>query len=285
MPYSTLINPPALRPLLGNGKLALFDCRHALMDPAYGRKAYDAGHLPGALFADMDHHLAAPPSREAGRHPLPDLDVFAAWLGTQGVGEGVQVVAYDDGPGAFAARLWWMLRYLGHDAVAVLDGGLKAWMAEDGPIETAEPQPTPRIFTAHPTPALLAPLEEVAAHLEDGSLRLIDARALERYEGKSEPLDPVAGHIPGAQNLPFDGNLGQDGRFLLPDALKARFTQRLGGHPPQQAVHYCGSGVTACHNLLAQAHAGLAQGRLYPGSWSQWCGDPARPVESGPSPR
>lgn len=280
-----LITPQALAAHLDDPQWIVFDSRHQLTDPAYGRAAYAAGHVPGARFADLDHDLCGPIGPGTGRHPLPDWGVFCDWLGQQGVRPDHRVVVYDDSHGAYAARLWWMLRALGHAEVAVLDGGFARWTREGLPTDTAVPEPTPARYEAQPQAAWLAPLEEVQRRLGDPALLLVDARAAERYRGETEPIDPRAGHIPGAINLPFADNVNGDGVFLPPERLRAKLLRAYGSHPPAETVHYCGSGVSACHNLLAHAAAGLPLGRLYAGSWSQWCADAARPAELGEAPR
>jgi thiosulfate/3-mercaptopyruvate sulfurtransferase len=246
----------------------LADVRHYL-DGRSGRAAYDGGHLPGAVFVDMDTVLASPPSAAEGRHPLPDPETFARELAALGIGDDDTVVAYDDAGGVMAARLVWMLRALGHDA-ALLDGGLLAY---DGPLETATPPRPPARFTPRPWPAeRLASIDDAA---EPANV-VIDARQRERFRGEEEPLDPRAGHIPGARSVPARENVDEQGRFLPVEELRAK----LGVAPGAPVVSYCGSGVTACHNLLAIEHAGLGEGRLYPGSWSQWSHTP-RPAATG----
>lgn len=281
MPWTTLISPAALATHLGDPQWVVFDCRHQLQDKEYGHRAYAASHIPGARFADVDADLSGPIRLDTGRHPLPDVEAFAAWLGRQGVES--QVVAYDDQSGAFAARLWWMLRYMGHPAVAVLDGGWAGWTRAGYPVTGDLPRPVSTRFLARPDPRMLASLEEVAALSGRRSGVLVDARAGERYRGEREPIDPKPGHIPGAINLPFSDNLAADGTFLPPDRLGERWRGAVGADPAA-SVHYCGSGVTACHNLLAMAVAGLAPGRLFVGSWSLWSKDPHRPVATGPEP-
>ena len=265
---------------LDDPDLVVADVRWYL-DGRSGRDAYEGGHLPGAVFVDLDTVLAADPSTGAGRHPLPDPGVFAGSLGRLGIGDRTTVVAYDDAGGAVAARLWWMLRAVGQDA-AVLDGGLPAWT---GPLETG---PGPERGTVARTPVLwpsdrIATGDEVAAVSEgqvDG-VRLLDARAPERFAGKVEPIDPRAGHIPGAVNAPVAGNLDPGtGRFRPPEELRARYAGLL-GEPPTEAIAYCGSGVNACHTLLALEVAGLPRGRLFPGSWSEWSSRADRPVATG----
>ncbi|WP_448612395.1 sulfurtransferase [Geodermatophilus sp. URMC 60] len=246
------------------------------LDGRSGRAAYDAGHLPGAVFVDLDRWLAARAEPGAGRHPLPEPEVFAEGMAALGIGDDDPVVAYDDAGGVVAARLVWMLRGTGHDA-ALLDGGVAAW---DGPLEQAVPEPAPAVFTARPWPAqrLAGPEDAV-----DPAAVVLDARDPERYRGDHEPVDPRAGHVPGAVNVPARANLGADGRFLPVEQLRATFAA-AGVTAGSDVVSYCGSGVTACHNLLALELAGLPQGRLYPGSWSQYSADPDRPIAVGDRP-
>ncbi len=279
--FETLISAGDLSSRLDEPGWVVFDCRHRLGDADYGHAAYREGHIPGARFADMDETLAAPVSPGSGRHPLPNLDQFAEWLGRQGVGPRGQVIAYDDNNGAMAARLWWMMHYMGHKWCAVLDGGIARWRKEGRPLEQTDPRPSHEEIHHRLRKNDLVALEEVERISRDGRTLLIDARGVERFEGNSEPIDPVAGHIPGAVNLPFAGNLNPDGTFLPAAQLRERIEQALGGADAESSVHYCGSGVSACHNLLAMAVAGLPVGRLYAGSWSQWCADPKRPVETG----
>jgi thiosulfate/3-mercaptopyruvate sulfurtransferase len=245
----------------------------AYLDGRSGRAAYDAGHIPGAVFVDLDEALADPPSPQRGRHPFPSPERFAAALGALGIGDDDTVVAYDDTGGIMAARLVWMLRAIGADA-ALLDGGIQAW---DGPLETRPATRPPQTRTPRQWPTeRLADIDEVA----ETTAPLLDARAAERFRGEQEPLDPRAGHIPGATNVPTAANLAADGRFLAPEELRARFAGA--GLPADEApIAYCGSGVSACHLLLAIEHAGLGMGRLYPGSWSQWSNDAERPAEKG----
>lgn len=284
MSFTTLISASDLDRHLGREDWVLFDCRFSLQHPEGGRQAYASGHLPGAWYAHLDEDLSGPiiPGT-TGRHPLPDADLFGTWLSERGVGEGVQVVAYDDGHGAIAARLWWMVRWLGHEAVAVLDGGWRAWAAAGYPVSESPPLAHPRPFIPHPDPTLLVDAAGVSQIREVQGYTLLDARAAARYLGEHEPIDPVAGHIPGATSAPFMDNLDAEGRFLPPKVLKERFEGVLQGKPPGRAVCYCGSGVTAAHNILAMAHAGLAGAKLYAGSWSHWITDPSRPVATGTS--
>lgn len=276
-----LIDPQALEPHMADADWVVADCRHLLTDPAYGRTAYGEGHIPGAVFADLDHDLCGAIGPGTGRHPLPEWGTFCDWLGRQGVHPGSTVVAYDDSHGAFASRLWWMLRCLGHERVAVLDGGFARWLREGRSTDAAPPTHRPATYRAQPDTAQLVPLNILQESLDDPAMLLVDARTGERYRGESEPIDPRAGHIPGAINVPYAENVNGDGTFLPPERLRERLLASYGGVAPERTVHYCGSGVTACHNLLAQAIAGLPPGRLYAGSWSQWCADPARPAELG----
>ena len=282
MPLTTLVSTADLEAHLGDAGWVVFDCRHALTDLEAGARAYAAGHIPGARFAPMETALSGPKNPGTGRHPLPDWGVFVRWLAAQGVSRGAQVIAYDDRSGSTASRLWWMLRTLGHEAVAVLDGGFTAWSAEGRPVDDAVPAPAPGDFAGSPRCGAWLELPALLEAMAAPGTTLIDARDPDRFAGRTEPIDPAAGHIPGARNLPLTGNLGPDGRFLLPEALRARFLDKLGAGGVAGAVHYCGSGVSACHNMLAMAVAGLEPGRLYPGSWSQWCADPARPQATGP---
>ena len=270
------------------GDLVILDCGFDLGDTAAGERAHARAHLPGALYVHLDRDLAGAKTGKNGRHPLPAREAFAARVGAWGIGPTTQVVAYDAQGGPYAARAWWMLRWLGHDAVAVLDGGLAAWQAEGGVLESgsASPVSAARAPYSRPTSAMSNPMPtvqaaELQAALGAGRVQLIDARAGERFRGEVEPLDPVAGHIPGAINRFFKDNLGADGRFKAPATLRAEFAALGIGGGGTGVVHQCGSGVTACHNLLAMAHAGWPGTTLYPGSWSEWCADPARPVARG----
>jgi thiosulfate/3-mercaptopyruvate sulfurtransferase len=277
MTYRTLITAAELAEL--QGPRVLLDCGFDLADAGAGRRAHEAGHLPGALYAHLDEDLSGAKTGRNGRHPLPERAAFAVTAGRWGVQPGVQVVAYDAQGGVYAARAWWLLRWLGHEAVAVLDGGPAAWLAAGGVLETAPAKAEP----AAPYPMAAEPamptIDAQTLLRELGRVRLFDARAGERFRAETEPLDPVAGHIPGATNRFHKANLQADGRFKPAAALRAEFA--AWGTPAGSVVHQCGSGVTACHNLLAMAHAGLEGSLLYPGSWSEWCADPARPVATG----
>lgn len=268
---------------LRGGGAAAFDCRFDLMEPAAARLGYLDGHLPDARRLDLDRDLSGAANGTNGRHPLPDPAALAATLRAAGFRTGMQAIGYDDGDGAGAARLWWLLRWLGHDAVAVLDGGLAGWRAAGLPLETgAPPPPIPGDFAGgEGDAATVADAAALLADLDTGDRLVVDARAPTRFAGEAHPLDAVAGRIPGARNRFFRDNLDADGRFRPAHELRAAFAAVLGGTPPAAAVMQCGSGVTACHNLLAMAVAGLPGARLYPGSWSEWASDPTRPVERG----
>jgi thiosulfate/3-mercaptopyruvate sulfurtransferase len=276
-----LISAEALAEHLGEPGLRLFDCRFDLADPSAGEREYRLAHLPGAIYAHLDRDLAGPVTPDTGRHPLPDLAEFEMRLRGWGLGVGSIAVAYDAGNGMYAARLWWMLRWLGHDRALVLDGGLARWRTLGLPVVTEMPSWPAGDFVAHPRLDLAVDAATVLAVAADSGSRLLDARAPERFRGEVEPLDAVAGHIPGAVNHPLTGSLAADGRLLDPAELRRSFEASLGGVPPTHAVAMCGSGVTACHLLLALEQAGLSGARLYPGSWSEWIRDPRRPVASG----
>lgn len=273
-----LISAPELRTLLERRPdTVLLDCSFDLADPAAGERSYAQAHLPGARYAHLDRDLSGPKTGRNGRHPLRTREAYAAWMGTQGITPGTAVVAYDRQGSMFAVRAWWVLRWMGHAEVAVLDGGLPAWQALGGALTSEPPAPKPNA----PYPAQPPALPTLDAHTLQARLnevRLIDGRAPERYRGEVEPLDAVAGHIPGALNRCFKDNLLPDGRFKPAEQLRAEFAPLLDGRP---VVHQCGSGVTACHNLLAMEVAGLDAGALYPGSWSEWSSDDARPMVRG----
>lgn len=277
-------------PLVSTADLAraphwrVFDCRHDLSDPSLGEKQYAQGHIPGAQHAHLDRVLSGPMNGQNGRHPLPDAETLCAWLGDHGVGSDDTVVAYDASGGPYAARLWWLLRWLGHENVAVLDGGLPAWLAHGGAVDTAQPAPTPRRFERRASRVGTVETADVLSNLDRTAFCVVDARGAGRYAGEGETMDPRAGHIPGAFNRPFTDNLDSNGRFKPPGQLRAEFDTVTGDQPPERVVAQCGSGVTACHNLLAMAIAGLDGARLYPGSWSAWCSDPTRPIATGLNP-
>jgi thiosulfate/3-mercaptopyruvate sulfurtransferase len=283
--YTTLISAPELAHHLQDPNWLLIDCRHDLTDPDAGRNAYAAAHIPGARFAHLDTDLSdkspGPNGEFRGRHPLPERNAFIETLRRLGVNHGSQVVAYDAHGGMFAARLWWMLRWVGHDAAAVLDGGLQGWQALGLPL-SSEPVAGPRgNIEPHASRMHLASVEDVLANLASAAHVVIDARSPDRFRGENETLDPVGGHIPGAKNRFFKDNLQPDGRFKPAEQLRAEFGTLIDA--PQAAIMQCGSGATACHNLLAMEVAGLPGAALYAGSWSEWCADPARQVATGPA--
>lgn len=281
MIFSTLVSTDELARHLDDPNWIAFDCRHDLAEPGAGERDYARSHVPGARFLHVDRDLAGPRSGKNGRHPLPDPEVFIAKLGAAGVDNGKQVIVYDAQGGAMCARLWWMLRFwLGHDACAVLDGGWGKWLREGHP--TTSEIPVILAATLHATARDVAvDARFVLAAMGSSRCLLLDARAPERYRGDAETIDPVAGHVPGARNRFFRDNLAPDGTFKPAAALRAEYESLLNGVAPGNVVHHCGSGVSACHNVLAMAHAGFAPGRLYVGSWSEWCADPSRPVARG----
>jgi thiosulfate/3-mercaptopyruvate sulfurtransferase len=277
MTFTTLISTDDLARHLDDSAFVIVDCRHNLSDVDAGERAYRAAHIPGAAFLHLDRDLSGVKSGRNGRHPLPEVAALAATFGSIGIDKTKQVVAYDQNSGMWASRLWWLLRWLGHEAVAVLDGGLDRWTAEWRPQTSALPVLQPATFVPiRPGPAASA--DEIVRHLDDGSLFVLDARAPERYRGDLEPLDPIAGHIPGAHNRPYGENLTPQGNFKPAELLRSEFEVLLGDASPSTVVHHCGSGVTACHNVLAMSVAALPGSRLYPGSWSEWIADPARPI-------
>jgi thiosulfate/3-mercaptopyruvate sulfurtransferase len=280
MNYTTIISTDALAAHLTDPNLVIVDCRHNLTESDAGANAYRIAHLPGALFLHLDRDLSGPNTGKNGRHPMPDIALFAATLGRIGIDGTRQVVAYDQNGGMWASRLWWMLQWLGHDRVAVLDGGLDKWIAEGRPVNAELPVARAATFVPKPLRPT-ASAQEILQHLGDGTLTVLDARAPERYRGDIEPMDPVAGHIPGAINRPYATNLTAQGIFKSAEALRHEFEGQFANRAPASVVHQCGSGVTACHNVLAMAIAGLTGSRLYPGSWSEWSSDTSRPVARG----
>lgn len=279
MSYHFLIEAETLHGHLGDPDWVVVDCRFDLNDPEAGRRAYREGHIPGARYAHLEEDLSAPVTPMSGRHPLPDHQRLAERLGRWGIGENTQVVVYDDAGGAIAARLWWLLSWLGHRSCAVLNGGLPAWRAKGLPLSVDVPAPQEGTYPVlHEDTLAWVGAGYVLANIGKRYSLLIDARAPSRFRGEAEPIDPVAGHVPGAVNLPLQGNLDKNQRFRDSAALKARFTAVLGDRPPSCAIHMCGSGVTACHNLLAMEIAHLPGSRLYAGSWSEWIRDSTRPV-------
>lgn len=281
--FDTLVETEVLAAHLGDPAWALFDCRNTLTDPAAGPQAYAAGHIMGAHYLHLERDLSSPVTAWSGRHPLPDPRVLAEKLGHAGVGKKTQVVAYDDAGGVYAARLWWLLRWLGHPESAVLNGGWQQWLKEARPTEASLPVIESAQFPyLEPSREDWLSTDEVLEVVHDHSRGLLmDARGPARFRGDEEPIDPVAGHVPGAVNLPFAANLAPDGRFNAPATLRHRFEAALGDFSPDQAVSMCGSGVTACHNLLAMELAGMKHAKLYAGSWSEWIRDKARPVSKG----
>jgi thiosulfate/3-mercaptopyruvate sulfurtransferase len=281
MPYTTLVTTDTLAAHLADPRWIVVDCRFDLQNEELGRTQYLTAHIPGAVYASLADDLSGKKSGMNGRHPLPSIDLFAATVRRLGIDRDTQVVAYDQDAGIYASRLWWMLRYVGHDTVAVLDGGYAKWSAEHRSTRDGDERRPAGDFIPSPRSSWRLTADDVAALPE--SMLLVDARSPERFEGRTEPLDRVAGHIPGAVNHYYQQNLTESGTMLPPDALQLQYATLLGGRSPDQLVMYCGSGVTACHNLLALQHAGLGGARLYPGSWSEWSADPARPVETGPA--
>ncbi|MBN3786986.1 sulfurtransferase [Burkholderia sp. Ac-20353] len=284
--YTTLISAANLAERLAAapGSVALFDCRFDLAATGAGEAAYAAGHITGAQYLHLDRDLSGRKTGTNGRHPLPSRDALVATLADRGLRQGQQVVAYDAQGGAYAARLWWLLRWLGHDSVAVLDGGLQAWEAAGQPLTVETTHPSRGDFHAAAPLESTVDAQAVLANLTSRTRTVIDARAPDRYRGENETIDPVGGHIPGALNRFFKDNLSADGRFKTGHELRETFSTLLGGIDPNRVILQCGSGVTACHNALAMEVAGLHGASLYPGSWSEWCADPARPVATGPTP-
>ena len=281
-----LIGCEQLVSLLEDPDLRVVDCRFSLKDPQEGRRDFEKGHIPGALYGDLNRQLSsAVVPGKTGRHPLPEIQTIAAVLSAWGIDASTRVVAYDHMGGAVASRLWWLLRWLGHRDAAVLDGGWAEWQKRVYPISRDEAQPVKREFKPRPIENFFVNTDEVARLCADPEYLVLDARASVRYSGEEEPIDPVSGHIPGAVSAPFTENLNETGCFKSPESLRRRFEPLLGGIAPRNVVVYCGSGVTANHNLLAMVHAGLEGARLYPGSWSEWIVDPRRPVIKGKHPR
>lgn len=284
MALTTLIATETLATHIDDASFAIVDCRFRLDDPGWGEREYEAAHIPGAVYAHLDRDLSSTPTGTNGRHPLPDPSELRRRLGTFGIAPGVQVVAYDQDTGAFASRLWWLLRWVGHRAVAVLDGGLAKWTAEGRPTRGGIERRKQADFTGERNRDMMVDAATVAQVTKRRDWRLLDARAPERYRGEVEPIDKKAGHIPTAVNHPFQTNLTAGGTFRSPSELRGQFEASLGSVPPPQIIAYCGSGVTACHNLLAMEHAGLHGARLYPGSWSEWSADASNPTATGPQP-
>lgn len=294
--YTTLISPEQLKALQASGApLMVFDCSFDLMNPATGQEQYRKGHIPGAIYANLDTalsdqgvvdpdgtHHPHPDAASGGRHPLPSREKFAMWLCSVGFSNEMQAVVYDRNGANYCGRLWWMLKWAGHDAVAVLDGGLQAWQAAGGAVtDREEPSHFQSNFKLGRELRALVATKTIAQRLRGKDQTLIDARATPRFRGEVEPLDPVAGHIPGALNRPFAQNIGPNGKFKAPEQLRSEFEQLLAGRDPASVVHHCGSGVSAVPNVIAMELAGFGPTALYAGSWSEWCRDPSLPVEKG----
>jgi thiosulfate/3-mercaptopyruvate sulfurtransferase len=279
MEYNTIISAQELKAIIDQDNVRVFDCRFSLKDPQAGLNSYQSGHLPMAQFADMDTQLSSAMTETSGRHPLPDADVFLAQLKEWGIKNDTQVIAYDDISGAFAARLWWMMRWVGHSKIAVLNGGMQQWAQQGFILSQDKVEFAEGDFSGAANMDWLVDIDTIRTELGANKITLIDARAKDRFTGKDKTIDPVPGHIPGAQNLPFGGNLTKDGLFETADAINQRFIKIIQDQPLTNVVNMCGSGVTACHNLLAQAIAGIPPTKIFIGSWSQWIRDPSRPVQ------
>ncbi len=274
--YTTLIDSASLLEKYENSDLLIFDTRYNLADKNAGKEAYLQGHIPGAVYIDLHDDLSRPPATNKGRHPLPTFEAMNTLFSEIGVQSGVQVIIYDDIFGAFAARLWWMLKHMQHEDVAVLNGGWQAWLDADGPVSSDNEIRTQSSFSQIPIAQDVIDIE----HVEEASL-LIDSREPARYSGETEPIDKAAGHIPNALNRFWKNNIVENGCFKEKSILRKEFEELLGNTPPEESVFYCGSGVTACHNLLAAVHAGLKLPKLYAGSWSEWSSSPEKPVATG----
>ena len=283
MAFTTLISTDALALHANDPAFVIVDCRYKLDDENWGEREYQAEHIPGAVYADLGRDLAGPRTGRNGRHPLPDPHTLAQTFGRFGITSGVQVVAYDQEIGMYASRLWWLLRWLGHDAVAVLDGGLRKWRTETRPMKSGAEGNETRTFIGTPRADMTVDVTSVSEMVDTPAWRLVDARSPERYRGEHEPIDKEAGHIPGAANHYYQSNVDEHGLFRTPEELRASLKPTIGETPADHVVCYCGSGVTACHNLLALEHAGIKGAKLYAGSWSEWSADPSRPVEKDKS--
>jgi len=284
MPKSTIITPDALAAHLGDPTWAIVDCRFMLEDTGWGEGAYAVGHVPGAVYAHLDRDLSAAKTGKNGRHPLPATEVAAQTFSRLGIDEATDVVAYGVQTDMFPTRLWWMLRWLGHDRVAVLDGGFERWTAEGRPVRSGPETRAPRRFTPRERSEMVIGADAVASLLGNDHWRLVDARAPERYRGEIEPLDAQAGHIPGAVDFPYRETVSGSGSLLPREELRRAFEPVMAGVSAERIVCYCGSGVSACQDLLALEHAGFPGAKLYAGSWSEWCSDPSRPIEVGEGP-
>ncbi len=285
MTYTTLLTTAELADHLDDPNWVIVDARFSLAEPEKGRQEYLLAHIPGAVYAHLNEDLSSRPiPGQTGRHPLPDAAAFAATLSRWGIDAGVQVVVYDEANGFYAGRLWWMLQWLGHTAVAVLNGGWRQWQKEARPAQSGAEARTPRTFVADLHPELMVDAATVMARLGDPGFALFDARTADRYRGENETIDPIGGHIPGAQSAPYTGNLDADGLMLSPELLSIRFQTLLGATPAAEAVFYCGSGVSVMSDVIAVKHAGLGMPKVYIGSWSDWISDPSRPIAVGDQP-
>jgi thiosulfate/3-mercaptopyruvate sulfurtransferase len=282
MDFKTTISVEELYSHLGDPNWAIFDVRFELGDPGQGLRQYLKGHIPGAVYAHLEDDLSTPASPERGRHPLPTIEALSEKFSGWGIDSDVQVVAYDDRGGGFAARLWWSLRYLGHDRAALLDGGLPAWIGAGLPLVTDQEMRPPRTFKANVQDGMLVQVEDVLKSIDGKDALIIDSRSPERHQGLEEPIDRLAGHIPGAHNRFWQDNLDESGVLLPKATLRNAWLDALQGYPPQETIVHCGSGVTGCFNIFSMTHAGLEGARLYAGSWSQWLEDPALPKVLGP---
>jgi thiosulfate/3-mercaptopyruvate sulfurtransferase len=284
MIYTTIVAASVLAEHLQDPDWIILDCQHDLMKPGWGREAYAAGHIPGARFVSLDDDLAGAKNGSNGRHPLPSVEALAALFSRLGISDGKQVVVYDSAQSMYAGRAWWCLKWLGHEAVAVLDGALGKWQLDGRPLSTEMPTVKPAVFTPRIDAGIKVDADYVSARMKDGGARIIDARAPDRYDGSAETIDPVGGHIPGAVNRFWKSNVNPDGTFKPAAVLRAEFEALLAGKAPTEVIQQCGSGVTALHNFVAMEIAGLSGSKLYPGSWSEWCADPTRPVAKGSTP-
>ena len=273
-----LMEPMALAQIIKNEEIIVFDCRHQLTDPSYGREQFLLGHLPGAIFASIDDHLSGVPTGDNGRHPLPKVDDLRLFLEKNGVSNSTTVVCYDDAGGVYASRLWWLLRWLGHEQVSVLNGGIQSWTSMGQQLEIIERTPRSRQILEINLNDVHVDADYILGKLQSEDLVIIDARANDRFRGKNETIDPIAGHIPGAINRFFKANLDETGQMKGGNTLREEFLDLIGSENVTNVVHQCGSGVSACHNLLAMEVAGLVGSKLYPGSWSEWISDKSRPI-------
>ena len=282
MNFTSLISVSGLAKFLEDPNWVIVDCRFWLDDQERGRQDYLVSHIPGSIYFHLDENLSGPIIEGAtGRHPLPDPDQLVTFLGSKGIDDGTQVVVYDDRGGMIAARLWWLLRWLGHENVAVLDGGYPSWVADGNPVTDESPMPIPKMFLTKFQSRMLSSVDDVLLNFGDPRKLLVDSRAPERFRGEQEPIDPIAGRIPGAVNYFWGKNLDSKGYFEIKDILRGRFVTIFRDIPTENIIFYCGSGVTSAHNILAVVHAGLGMPKLYVGSWSHWITDPERPIVIG----